>query len=63
MRYCVKVLAPQAKQWRFLSSTGGLVRLRIHASLTEDKDKAERIAGEIERENAGYKAKAVVFSQ
>jgi hypothetical protein len=59
--YVVKVLAPNAKRWDFLTSKGGLTHLKIHASMTEDPDRAYDYAKDIIESNPGYQAKVVAW--
>jgi hypothetical protein len=57
--YHVKVKPPERKSWWFLSTDSRLNRLRIHALLVDDRERAERYAAEIKTENEGYDAKVV----
>lgn len=56
--HAVKVLAPGAKRWEFITPDGGITHLRIHAA-TMSEEKANQQAEYIPAHNEGVKAKAV----
>lgn len=57
--YLIKVRKRGTRAFWFLSSGGGMNRLRIHAVRLTDKDHADRVVAEIERDNPEHEAKVV----
>lgn len=47
------------KAWWFVTHSGGLNRLRIHAACFRDKQSAETAAAELKEDNPGYTFKVV----
>jgi hypothetical protein len=61
--YCVKAKEVSKKRWKFVTSTGGVNNLRIHASQFSDKAKADGLAADINESNPGeWQAKVEVFA-
>jgi hypothetical protein len=63
MTYCVKTRETGKKHWKFVTSKGGVNRLRIHAAQFNDKSKADALAVDINDNNRGeWEARVDIFS-
>jgi hypothetical protein len=59
--FAIKVKHEDDKRWSFLTPNGGTTYLRVHASVTPDKERAEGFVKTILEDNPDFAAKVVVF--
>lgn len=58
--HAIKVKVPESKRWEFLTSSGGLTHLRIHAALATE-ERCNEFAAQLKKDNPGVLFKVVEF--
>lgn len=58
-RWCIKVREKGKRAWYFVTPSGGMNRLRVHAAQWNGKDKAESSAAYAAGNNERYEFKVV----